>query len=107
MATAWGMGAFLWKLFGQPIVFSHFDAPSSPPFPTVIRHPTRRTREEGCDKAALKAVRLSRMSPSMAADEGVYGPSPQIEGTSMKIKLTSVYVDDQEKARCHIRSAGL
>src|ERR1700678_3722674 len=26
------------------------------------------------------------------------GPSPQIEGRPMKIKLTSVYVDDQEKA---------
>jgi predicted enzyme related to lactoylglutathione lyase len=41
-----------------------------------------------------------RMSASMAAEPAarLRGPSPQIEGTPMKIKLTSVYVDDQEKA---------
>jgi predicted enzyme related to lactoylglutathione lyase len=40
------------------------------------------------------------MSASMAAESAarLRGPSPQIEGTPMKIKLTSVYVDDQEKA---------
>src|SRR5262249_29854341 len=40
------------------------------------------------------------MSASMAAEPAarLCGLSPQIEGTPMKIKLTSVHVDDQEKA---------
>src|SRR5215471_15022308 len=40
------------------------------------------------------------MSASMAAEQAarLLGPSPQTEGTPMKIKLTSVYVDDQDKA---------
>src|SRR6516162_1834627 len=40
------------------------------------------------------------MSASMAAEPTarLRGPSPQTEGRPMKIKLTGVYVDDQEKA---------
>jgi hypothetical protein len=40
------------------------------------------------------------MSASKAVESAarLRGPSPQIEVTPMKIKLTSVYVDDQEKA---------
>src|SRR6516162_4503076 len=40
------------------------------------------------------------MSASMAAEPTarLRGPSPQTEGRPMKIKLTRVYVDDQEKA---------
>ncbi len=44
----------------------------------------------------LMAYNLASMAAEPAAR--LRGPSPQIEGTPMKIKLTSVYVDDQEKA---------
>ncbi len=41
------MGAFLLKLLGQPLVFSHFDSPSSSPFPAVIRHLNDEQEGEG------------------------------------------------------------
>jgi hypothetical protein len=46
------MGAFLLKLFGQPLVFSHFDSPSSSPFPTVIRH----LNDEQAGKGVTKLI---------------------------------------------------